>query len=90
MLTPYVLTTVTAPRQRLGISEPAMIIPVMATGCMYFLIGGLLMTCLTWFIAHMAMVVVCYLEPHYMYLRRGRRYPKTARRVDGRGAVYGA
>ena len=90
-LTPHVLKAVTSPRQRLGISESALVVPFMVTILAYLLSGGRLWAVpMAWLMAHGVMAVICSIEPHYMYLRRGQRYPKTRRRVNGKGAVYGA
>ncbi len=90
MLSPHVLKTVTQPRQRLGMTENALPIPLILSGGI-FLFFGVLSAVIAWIILHSVMVIVCWMEPYCMQVIRGRRaYPKTKRHFKTGGNIYGA
>lgn len=90
MLGPYVLKAVTQPRQRLGITENALPVPLILSGAV-FLLNGILSAVMTWVLVHALMLVVCWMEPYCIQVLRARlAYPQTRRQVKAGGSVYGA
>ena len=87
MQRPYVLTTLTLPRQRLGVSENALAFSL-ALGAIAYLCFDLMLGIVSWLIGHAALMVVCHFEPHIILILRARLlYKKTQRFI--RGNHYG-
>ena len=89
MQRPYVLITLTLPRQRLGISENALGLSF-ALGTIAYLVFDLMLGIVCWLIIHSVLIVICHFEPHIIPVLRARfLYRRTARVVD-EGHHYGA
>lgn len=88
MQRPYVLTTLTCPRQRLGISENALGLSF-ALGTVAYLVFDLMLAIVCWLIIHIILMVICHFEPHIIAVLRARFLYRRTARLYGEGNHYG-